>query len=142
VADAYRIQDRVAALRRARGERCVGYKIGCVGPAIQQQLGINHPVRGRLWDTELHSSGATLERRRFANLAIEGEIAVRLSRDLPAGASDVGSCVEGWFPIIELHQYVFRGNRATATELIAGNAMHAGIVLPAASASRVRKRQR
>src|SRR5207249_2345587 len=66
----------------------------------------------------------------FANLAIEGEIAVRLRRDIPAGTGALMDCVESWFPIIELHHYRFRGAKPTAQELVAGNAMHAGFVAP------------
>lgn len=80
LADAYAVQDAVAALRRARGERCVGYKAGCLSPTIQRQLGLREPVRGYLWNGEHHASGCRLVRVTYANLAVEGEIAVRLSQ--------------------------------------------------------------
>ncbi len=132
--DAYAVQHAVAKLRLARGEQCLGYKVGCVGPAIQKQLGLPQPVRGYLWASEQHVSGCPLDATRFANLAAEGELALRLRCDVPTGTTrgvDLFACVERWFPVLELHNAVFRGPVPTSQELIAGNAMHAGYVLPA-----------
>jgi 2-keto-4-pentenoate hydratase len=67
------------------------------------------------------------------NLAIEGEIALRLGQDVSAETTiydSIQDCVECWFPVIELHNAVFRGLRPTSQELVAGNAMHAGFVSP------------
>ena len=35
----YRLQDAVARLRGRRGERVIGYKVGCTSPAIRRSLG-------------------------------------------------------------------------------------------------------
>jgi 2-keto-4-pentenoate hydratase len=131
--DAYAVQHAVAARRRARGERCLGYKIGCVSPAIQHQLGLRQPVWGYLWESEAHPSGCSLASTRFANLAVEGEIALRLSRDIAAdlaGDADLSPYIACGFPVIELHNHLFRGPAPTSQELVAGNAMHAGFVAP------------
>jgi 2-keto-4-pentenoate hydratase len=119
--DAYQLQFLVARLRERRGEALAGYKIGCVSPVVQRQLGIAHPVFGHVWATELHPHGAALDPRRYTRLAIEGELAVRLGND--------GRAVEAPFPVIELHNRLFR-RAATAAELVANNAIHAGLVLP------------
>ena len=75
VTQGYELQSAVAQLRCDRGERTIGYKVGCTSPAIRAQLGIDHCVSGRLYDdSEQHSSGAVLSRKGFANLAIEGEL--------------------------------------------------------------------
>lgn len=131
VAQAYELQSAVAQLRRDRGERVIGYKVGCTSPAIQTQLGIDHCVSGRLYDSEQQSSGAVLSRKGFANLAIEGELAVELSRE-PAkkdfSGVEIPACVARVFPVIELHNLVMRGEQPSAGELIANNAIHAGFV--------------
>ena len=36
--DAYTVQHAVAELRKARGERSLGYKVGCASAAIQAQF--------------------------------------------------------------------------------------------------------
>src|SRR2546428_676692 len=36
---AYALQAEIARLREERGERVIGYKVGCTSAAVQQQLG-------------------------------------------------------------------------------------------------------
>ena len=131
VAQGYELQSAVAQLRLDRGERIIGYKVGCTSPKIRAQLGIGHCVTGLLFDSEYHSSGAMLSRKRFANLAIEGELAVRLSREPTEddfSGDDIPACVARIIPVIELHNQVMRGAEPSAGELIANNAIHAGFV--------------
>lgn len=118
--DAYRVQGEVAALR-APAERVVGYKVGCTGPGTRAQFGLDGPIRGLLYDSELHASGAEISYEAYAELAIEGELAVRLGDD---------GRIAHVLPVIELHNYVFRGRPPTLQELVANNGIHAGVVLP------------
>jgi 2-keto-4-pentenoate hydratase len=131
VAQGYELQSAVAELRRRRGERVIGYKVGCTSPKVRAQLGIDHCVTGRLFDSERHPSGAVLVRKEYANLAIEGELAVELSREPTEDdffGMEVPACVARVVPVIELHNHVMRGERPSAGELIAHNALHAGFV--------------
>src|SRR5579864_8852930 len=61
IEDAYRLQMEVAQLRRQRGEPVAGYKIGCVSPVMQAQLGLDRPVFGHIYATELNASGVELD---------------------------------------------------------------------------------
>jgi 2-keto-4-pentenoate hydratase len=128
----YALQGEVARLREDRGERIIGYKIGCTSRVIQDQLGIREPIIGRVFDTNSFPAASRIGHARFANLAIEGELAIRLSQDLPSGPlSDeeyLGS-VESIFPVIELHHYVLPMNSHPVVPLIASGGMHAGLVL-------------
>jgi 2-keto-4-pentenoate hydratase len=134
VEQAYEIQFEVAALRRARGERLAGYKVGCLSAPMQAQFGLAEPVFGHVWESELHPSGAVLDAAAYANPAVEGEFAVRLAAGIPSEAGRENRPVEiaaAAFAVIELHHYLFRRLPPTAPELIANNALHAGVVLPA-----------
>lgn len=138
VNDAYRLQIATVRLRETRGERVAGYKIGCISRSIQRQLKIGHPVFGHLFQSELQPSPASLKDADFCCPAIEGEFAAVLARDI-ADPSEVDSHPERFvakaFPVIELHNYVFRGPGPSATELISNNALHAGVVAAFDSAS-------
>ncbi|OQW59509.1 MAG: hypothetical protein A4S14_06050 [Proteobacteria bacterium SG_bin9] len=118
--DAYALQMSVARLRCAGGDEVAGYKVGCIGPGIIEQFGMSGPIHARLFRSELRVSGETLRYRSFANLAIEGEMAVRI------GLNDT---IEAAFPVIELHHFVFRGARKTLVELVANNGINGGAVL-------------
>jgi len=132
VAQGYDLQAAVARLRCERGERIIGYKVGCTSPTIRSQLGIDHCVTGRLYDSERHSTGSELSRQTFANLAIEGELAVELAREPTerdfCDADKIPLCVARVFPVIELHHHLLRGERSSAGELIAHNAINGGFV--------------
>jgi 2-keto-4-pentenoate hydratase len=129
---AYALQGEVARLREARGERVIGYKVGCTSRAIQNQLGIGEPIFARIFDTNCFPAASRLAHSRFANLAIEGELAIRLSRDLPGDPltdEDYRRAIESIFPVIELHHYVLPPDRHQLVPLIASGGMHAGLVL-------------
>lgn len=119
--EAYLIQDEVTRLRQAAGDHVVGYKVGCIGPGTTAQFGMSGPVRGTLYASEVRRAGEPLPTASFASLAIEAEMAVTMGSD-------------GWiasaFPVIELHNFVFRRSLRTLEELVANNALNAGIVLP------------
>jgi 2-keto-4-pentenoate hydratase len=121
LAGAYELQDIVAELRVSAGDRLIGYKIGCTGPGTVRQFGMQGPIRGCLFESEIRRHGDTLDFEDFASLAIEGEMAVRIASDGAIAAA---------FPVIELHHFVFRGPRKTLPELVANNGLNGGVVLP------------
>ena len=132
IPQAYELQSEIARLREERGETLIGYKIGCTSKTIQKQLGVSEPIFGRLFDTGCFPSGVRLSHARFANLAVEGEMAVRLSKDLAGSSATKEECLGAIacvFPVIELHHYVLHEAVSPGPELIASNGMHAGFVL-------------
>jgi 2-keto-4-pentenoate hydratase len=129
--DAFKLQSAVADLREQRGEKVVGYKIGCVAPVNQRMFGVEHPVFGRLWSSEQFVDGATLQKKDFTELAIEGELAVTLKRDIELddlSLESIESCVESVAPVIELHNVRMLGEPPHGHELISNNAIHTGVV--------------
>ena len=130
VPDAWRLQTAVTRLREARGEQVVGYKIGCVFPGNQEMMGLSHPVWGRLWAGEVHEDGVALRKADYANVALEAEFGVILSRDIAPGASldEVAGSVETLYPVLELHDLTMRGEAPRGHELIANNCINCGVV--------------
>lgn len=129
---AYELQAEVARLREQRGERVIGFKIGCVSRAVQEQLGIDQPIFGRLFDSGCFRSPARLANSRYTHLAVEGELAVRLAGDWPGPAAserEEWRAVGSVFPVIELHNHVLSGAPPSCAELVARNGLHAGLVL-------------
>ena len=130
--DALLIQSNVAKLREKRGEKIIGYKIGCVSKNTQKKMGFIEPAWGNLWDSELHSSEVILDKKNYSNPAMEAEFGVILSRDIKpelASYNYILDSIESICPLIEIHNLIFRGNEPYGAELLANNAIHAGIVL-------------
>ena len=118
--EAYNVQMEFAGLRCAAGDAIAGYKVGCIGPGVVEQFGMSGPIHARLFRSEMHCSGKTLQYDAYANPAIEGEMALRIGIDGGIAAA---------FPVIELHQFVFRAPRKTLAELVANNGINAGAVI-------------
>ena len=126
------IQSNVAKLRQKRGEEIIGYKIGCISKDTQKKMGFNQPASGYLWNTELQKSGATFDKKDFTNPAMEAEFGVILNRDINPKLSSfdyILDSIEGIYPVIEIHNLVFYGEEPFGPELLANNAIHAGVVL-------------
>ena len=126
------IQSNVTKLRKKRGEKIIGYKIGCVSKNTQKKMGFIEPAWGNLWDSELHSNEAILNKKNYSNPAMEAEFGVILSRDVKpelASFNYILDSIESICPLIEIHNLIFYGNEPYGAELLANNAIHAGIVL-------------
>ena len=121
VTAAYELQDAVTRLRVKAGKNVIGYKVGCTGPGTKAQFGMNGPIRGTLFEDEALRNYAVIKPNEFCQLAIEGEMAVKVGKD---------GQIEAAFPVIELHNFIFRAERKTLSELIANNGINAGIILP------------
>ena len=132
IEDALRIQLAVTNLREKRGEEVIGYKIGCVSKDTQRKMGFTKPAWGRLWKNELYLDGVTLDKRNFANPAMEAEVGIVLNRDLTPELVNLDyilDSIETIHPIIEIHNLVFNGDPPFGAELLANNAIHAGVVM-------------
>ena len=130
--DALLIQSNVARLREKRGEQIIGYKIGCISKDTQKKMGFTQPACGYLWKSELYQSGITLNKKDYTNPSMEAEFGVILNRDIKLELSSFDymlQSIEGIYPLIEIHNLVFYGNEPYGAELLANNAIHAGVVL-------------
>jgi len=130
--DALLIQSNVARLREKRGEVIIGYKIGCVSKDTQKKMGFTQPACGYLWKSELYTSGVALNKKNYTNPAMEAEFGIILNRDIKAELSSFGyilESIEGIYSLIEIHNLIFYGDEPHGAELLANNAIHAGVVL-------------
>ena len=130
--DASLIQLTVSKLRKKRGEEVIGYKIGCVLQETQKKMGFTQPAWGTLWKSELHNNGATLNKKDYSNPAMEAEFGIILNRDLkPKNISFeyILDSINSIYPLIEIHNLVFYGDAPHGSELLANNAIHAGVIL-------------
>ena len=130
--DAWHIQSTVTELRQKRGEEVIGYKIGCVSKDTQHKMGFIKPAWGRLWKHELYPDGVTLDKANYSNPAMEAEFGIVLNRDLKPELVNLDyilDSIETIHPIIEIHNLVFNGNPPYGAELLANNAIHAGVVI-------------
>lgn len=82
---AYAIQTHWTNMRKERGEKIVGRKIGLTSKAIQQQLGVNEPDYGTLWASSFYQAEngkVSIPAGDFLQPRIEGEIAFLIGKPL------------------------------------------------------------
>ena len=130
--DALMIQSTVTKLREKRGEEVIGFKIGCVLKETQKKMGFTQPAWGTLWKKELYQNGVVLNKKDYSNPAMEAEFGITLNRNIDpklVTPEYIFKSIESIYPLIEIHNLVFHGEAPHGSELLANNAIHAGIVL-------------
>ncbi len=85
LATAYAIQERLTAARVAGGARIVGRKIGLTSEAVQQQIGVDTPDFGVLFDDMAYAAGDVIPAKAILQPRAEAEIAFVLAADLADG---------------------------------------------------------
>ena len=115
--------------RLAAGEKRIGWKIGLNLPAVQEALGLSHPVVGYLTSSGLLDSGASFSIGDSTRLSAEPEIAVRVGVDVPgdAGQAAARAAIESVAPAIEVVDIDRPLDDLSA--ILAGNVFHRAVVL-------------
>ena len=132
---AYAIQAAFQRLLIPDQGKIAGYKIALTSKAMQDFVGIHHPLWGAIFTKRVHRSPAGLAASDHVHLGIECEIALKLGRDLPAGGAPYGeaevtAAVEAAMPAFELVEDRNADYKTLdAFGLVADNAWNAGIVL-------------
>jgi 2-keto-4-pentenoate hydratase len=130
--DAYRIQLENVTRRRAAGQRVVGAKVGLTAKVMQEQLGVDQPDYGHIFDTMVHRSGAVLRAADYCAPRVEVEIAFVLRRGLrgpDCTVEDVLAATERVVPAIEVIDSRIDRWRIRLPDTIADNASSAAVVL-------------
>lgn len=82
VEEAYEVAALNTAARLAEGRRVVGLKVGLTSKAVQQQLGVEQPDFGVLFDDMEYMSGQDVPFGRLIQPKVEAEVAFVVGRDL------------------------------------------------------------
>ena len=136
--DAYHIQDKWMEIKKARGRKVVGHKVGLTSKVMQAAMSIDEPDFGILLDDMVFEHGATIKVDQFLDPRIEVEIAFVLNRDLTEADSTVAHIIEASERIVPALELIaarsFRldpetGYKRTVKDTISDNAANAGIIL-------------
>jgi 2-keto-4-pentenoate hydratase len=132
IEESYSVQDLVTKKRINRGEKVVGYKVGCTSSSIRAQFGLDEPIFGRLFQPHIFSDSSLINQDDYINCAIEPEMVIKTCKDLEGeNLPDkvLIDAMEYISPGIEIHNYKFWNTPPTQQELICSNGIHAGLVV-------------
>lgn len=114
------------------GRRIVGLKVGLTSRAVQQQLGVDEPDFGVLFDDMEFLDGDTLPAPCLIQPKVEAEVAFVLGRDLESAAPSYGEFVASIacaLPALEIVDSAIRDWKITLVDTVADNASSALYVL-------------
>jgi 2-keto-4-pentenoate hydratase len=132
VTGAYAVQAINTRYWQAAGRRIVGRKAGLTAKAVQQQLGVDQPDFGVLFDDMRVADGGTLDPARTLQPKAEAEIALVLSADLPdpnTTPSAVAAAVQSVHAAIEIVDSRIADWKITFSDTVADNGSSAFFVL-------------
>ncbi|HKQ81618.1 MAG TPA: fumarylacetoacetate hydrolase family protein [Steroidobacteraceae bacterium] len=131
-AGAYAAQGINTKLWQAQGRKIVGRKIGLTAKAVQQQLGVDRPDFGVLFDDMQIEDGGTLLSKNVIQPKAEAEVALIMGRDLDktnATADDVAAAAECAVAAIEIVDSRIADWKITFADTVADNGSSAFFVL-------------
>lgn len=133
VDDAYRIQRASIELRKQRGERTIGIKLGFTSRAKMIQMGVDSLIWGWLTDAMLEEDGAPVDLGRFIHPRVEPEVCFVTKRDIdrPLTALEAHSYLEAVAPAMEIIDSRYEAFRFTLEDVIADNCSSSGLVIGA-----------
>jgi len=140
LAQAYRLQSRLAASRVARGDRVAGYRGGLVSRAAMAGRGVEAPLAGVLFASGLAADGASISLCGYRRMVVELKLGFRFARAVRTPPRDVESlarAVGGVGPVVDLPDIAYRDpDHYGAADMVAANISAArdvlGVFRPAA----------
>ncbi len=135
LADAYAIQSEWTAMRVARGEKVMGRKIGLTAKAVQEQLGVDQPDYGTLWQSSFYEAKdgkVVVPAGDFISPRIEGEVAFLIGRPLDRPnitPADVIAATEACALGVEIVDSRIADWKIKFFDTIADNASYGGFTL-------------
>ena len=118
--------------RLAEGRRIVGLKVGLTSKAVQQQLGVDEPDFGVLFDDMEHLDGDAITMARLIQPKVEAEVALVVGADLAGQTLSWSEFLRGLayaLPALEIVDSVIQDWRITLVDTVADNASSALYVL-------------
>jgi 2-keto-4-pentenoate hydratase len=135
LANAYAVQMEWTAMRTARGEKIMGRKIGLTAKAVQEQLGVDQPDYGTLWQSsffEAKNGKVTVPAGDFIAPRIEGEVAFLIGKSLnrpDITPADVIAATDACALGVEIVDSRIADWKIKITDTIADNASYGGFTL-------------
>lgn len=131
LSDGYRIQRAGIHLRKLRGDRLVGMKMGLTSRAKMEQMGVHNPIYGHLTERMRLEDGGVLPHSQLCHPRVEPEVAFLLGKDLrgPVSPAEALLCVDGVCAALEIIDSRYRDFKFTLPDVVADNASSSYFVL-------------
>jgi 2-keto-4-pentenoate hydratase len=129
---AYAVAEINTRARLEEGRRIIGMKVGLTSRAVQQQLGVDQPDFGMLFDDMEFLNQQELPTQRLIQPKVEAEVAFVVGRDVAGQAPSYGeflACLAYALPAIEVVDSAIADWKITLVDTVADNASSGLFVL-------------
>lgn len=123
--DAYAVAEHNTQRRLLQGRRVTGLKVGLTSKAVQQQLGVDQPDFGVLFDDMEHLDSQDISVSRLLQPKVEAEVAFIVGRNLDRISPTYGeflTCLDYALAAIEIVDSAIADWKITLTDTVADNA--------------------
>ncbi|NEU30612.1 4-oxalocrotonate decarboxylase [bacterium LRH843] len=131
VADAYAVMEALIARKEKIGQKVIGYKLGYTSKAMQQQMGVDDPIYGLLFDYMMMENGEDLVVEQLIHPKLEAEIAFVMKKDLQGPGitrEDVLEATDYVTPILEVVDSRYLNYKFKMVDVIADNNSGARVI--------------
>ncbi len=132
VALAYEVQDTNTRFWEDNGRVITGRKIGLTSKTVQQQLGVDEPDYGILFDDMEYANGSTVSMKKLIQPKVEAEIAFKAATNIekmPNSGEELAGMMSAAFPALEIVDSRIEDWKISLSDTVADNASSALYVL-------------
>lgn len=131
VEEGYLIQQELVSMKLAEGHKIVGPKMGLTSQAKMQQMNVNEPIYGYVFDYMLIDNGGKVSLKELIHPKVEAEIAFVIGEDI-VGPEVTGEQVlaktEYVLPALEIIDSRYENFNFTLPDVVADNASTSRVV--------------
>lgn len=131
IEEAYQIQKVIISTKLANGHKMIGPKMGLTNKAKMEQMGVNEPIYGYVFDYMLIENGGFVSMSELIHPKVEAEIAFVIGEDI-VGPGVTGAQVlastRAVLPALEIIDSRYENFNFTLPDVIADNASTSRVV--------------
>ncbi|WP_019153068.1 2-keto-4-pentenoate hydratase [Robertmurraya massiliosenegalensis] len=131
VDEGYLVQEEIVKIKLEEGKRMIGPKMGLTSLAKMQQMNVNEPIYGYVFDYMLIEDGGKVSLQDLIHPKVEAEIAFVIAEDIEGPGvtgAQVLSKTEYVLPALEIIDSRYKNFNFTLPDVIADNASTSRVV--------------
>lgn len=131
VDEGYLVQEEIVKIKLEEGKRMIGPKMGLTSLAKMQQMNVNEPIYGHVFDYMLIEEGGKVSLQDLIHPKVEAEIAFVIAEDIEGPGvtgAQVLSKTEYVLPALEIIDSRYENFNFTLPDVIADNASTSRVV--------------
>lgn len=129
----YKVQDILIKMMEMNSGTVFGWKVALTNKEMQRINKVNEPIEGAILASRIQDSEGYIDTKNFLNIGVEGEIAVRIGKDITLDTLEniekVFESIESVMAALEIVDDREGGSNISLSMLAAQNSLNRGAIL-------------